>query len=507
MVDANVRAMLARLYVINGDNDKAIPVLAELVKQEPGWQDGALLLVEAYSAAGRGDEAIAWLEQTAPDSPSLYATLGSMYERRRQWVDAAEAYEKAPQFSRSVDMRVRYASMLLNAGGVENAVRARDALRVTLTAGAKPDERVLQLLSQAERVSGDLEAAETAARQLIAANPRSARGYVALAESLEERRRYQPVIDALAPAVQQLRSGTGAAESLTQLLPHLGFAYQQLGQFDQAIAAFEEARTLSPRDLSLTGYLIQSHLAAKHFDQAAELARQARAGRPTDLRFARLEAQALVQAGRADQGITVLEEAVRLNGGNPEAHIALAQVYAEANRGPQAVKVLQDAQSKFPGESAITFQLGAVFEQQKKYAEAESAFRQIIASEPDHAAALNYLGYMLADRGEKLAESMELIKRALAIEPDNGSYLDSLGWAYYRAGQLDLAEQNLRRAAGQLATNSVIQDHYGDVLIRLGRASEAIAAWNRALEGDGDSIDLAEVRRKIKNAQDQLPRR
>jgi tetratricopeptide (TPR) repeat protein len=481
-------------------------VLAELVKQEPGWQDGALLLVEAYTAAGRGDEAVAWLEQAAPDNPSLYPTLGSLYERSRRWSDAAGAYERAPQFSRSSDIRIRYASMLLNAGGESNATRARDVLRETVRTAKTPEERTLLLLSQAERATGDFAAAEQAARRVISINASSARGYVALAESLEERRRYQDVIDALAPATVQFRSAGNATGALVLLLPHLGFAYQQVGQLEQAIAAFDEARRLSPRDAALIGYLIQAHLAAKNFDTAAQLARQARAERPNDLRLARLEAQALTQAGRPDQGIALLEQAVRDQGTNPEAHIALAQVYSEAKRGDQAVKVLRDAQVKFPDDTDIAFQLGAVYEQHKQYAEAEAAFRQLIARVPDHAAALNYLGYMLADRGEKLDESVVLIQRALAIEPDNGSYLDSLGWAYFRVGKLDLAEQNLRRAATQLATNSVIQDHYGDVLFRMGRVDEAIAAWTRALEGDGDSVDLGAVDKKIKSARQQQQR-
>jgi Flp pilus assembly protein TadD len=95
--------------------------------------------------------------------------------------------------------------------------------------------------------------------------------------------------------------------------------------------------------------------------------------------------------------------------------------------------------------------------------------------EPDNAPVLNYLGYMLAERGERLDESVNYVKKALEIEPDNGSYLDSLGWAYYKADKLELAESNLRRAADQLKSNSVIQDHYGDVLLKMGRIDEAIA--------------------------------
>jgi tetratricopeptide (TPR) repeat protein len=505
--DANVRAMLARLYVGSGNYDKAIPLLSDLVKQEPQWSDGATLLIEAYSAAGRGADALRWLEEAVQNDPELYPSLADFYARDRRWRDAANAYEQAIAASpRSADLKSRYGQMLLLTGGKEDIVKARTALREALAIRGT-DESALYFLSQAERRSGELDAAESTARRLITQNARSVRGYAALAEVLGERRRYQAVIDALAPAIPTFRTGQTSAIALGALLPHLGFAYQQMGQFDKAVSTFEEALKLAPDDPTLTGYLIQANLAAKRFVEAADLARAARADQPDNLPLARLEAEALRQSGRADQGVALLEGVVQKNTDDPDAYIALSQLYADANRGAQAVKLLQDAQLKFPTESSLTFQLAAVLEKQKKHAESEAVFRQLIAKEPEHAAALNYLGYMLADRGEKLEESVGLIQRALQIEPDNGSYLDSLGWAYYKIGKLDLAETHLKRAADQLLTNSVVQDHYGDVLARLGRFDQAIAAWNRALSGDGDSIDRADIDKKIRSAKQKLPRR
>jgi tetratricopeptide (TPR) repeat protein len=171
------------------------------------------------------------------------------------------------------------------------------------------------------------------------------------------------------------------------------------------------------------------------------------------------------------------------------------------------LKVLQDAQVKFPDETRITFELGAVLERQQRYGDAEAAFRAVIARDPRHAPALNYLGYMLAERGERLEESVDLIKRALQVEPGNGSYLDSLGWAYFKGGQFELAETHLRQAAGQLTANSVVLDHYGDVLFQLGRLDAAIEAWTQALAGDRDSVVPADIERKIRTARERLGRR
>jgi len=44
----------------------------------------------------------------------------------------------------------------------------------------------------------------------------------------------------------------------------------------------------------------------------------------------------------------------------------------------------------------------------------------------------------------------------------------------------------------------VIQDHHGEVLAKRGRTAEAVAAWQRALAGDGESIDRAAIEKKIK---------
>jgi tetratricopeptide (TPR) repeat protein len=503
--DPNVRAALARMYVRTTAFDKAIPLLRDLVIRERGWQDGITLLAEAYAGAGMNAEAIEWLEEAVNENPRLYATLGDFYDRERRWKESAAAYGMAVQRQpRNADVKIRYGSALLNAGGRANAEKARTVLN-EVAATAPSDGRILYLLSQAQRRAGDTGSAEATARRLISVNKTSPWGYYALAEALQDRQQYQGIVDALAPVVAEMRSKSAADGSgLGLLLPHLGFAYEQLGQYDAAIGAFDEAHRLAPGDGLLTGYLIQANLSAKKYAAAVELARVARVDQPDDLRLARLHAQALRQNGEPDRAVAVLQDVVAKQGDKPIAYVALAQVYQDANRGIDAVKTLEQAQERFPMETSIPFELGAVLEKQKRYADAEVAFRKVLALDPEYAPALNYLGYMLADRGERLDESVTYLKKALTIDPENGSYLDSLGWAYFKGNQFDLAADSLKRAADQLRTNSVIQDHYAEVLFKLGKYDEAIAAWNRALSGDGDSIDRPGIDRKIRTAQQKI---
>ena len=189
---------------------------------------------------------------------------------------------------------------------------------------------------------------------------------------------------------------------------------------------------------------------------------------------------------------------------NPDdsgAYLALADMYADAGRVDDAVKLLDRASERIPKDASLPFQQGSILEKAARFADAERAFQRALELDPDNADALNYLGYMLADRGQRLDDAVRFVTRALELDPNNPSYLDSLGWAQFKRGDLAPAEQNLTRAAAALPRNSVIQDHLGDLLARLGRTKDAASAWTRALEGDGDDLKRANVEKKIRDIQ------
>jgi len=127
-----------------------------------------------------------------------------------------------------------------------------------------------------------------------------------------------------------------------------------------------------------------------------------------------------------------------------------------------------------------------------------------LAANPRNAPVLNYLGYMLADRGVRLEEAVELVQRALAEDPHNGAYLDSLGWAYFKQGRLAEAETYLRKAVARQSQDPTIREHLGEVFYKTGRhdlaASEwerALAAWKRALPSETEPDRVAELEKKL----------
>jgi hypothetical protein len=129
------------------------------------------------------------------------------------------------------------------------------------------------------------------------------------------------------------------------------------------------------------------------------------------------------------------------------------------------------------------------WDQLKKFSRAEPHLVRAVELSPDHAVALNYLGYSWADRGKNLEQALAYIQRAVAQEPDNGAFLDSLGWAYFKLGRLKEAETALGRAV-HLLEDAVLWEHYGDVLAKLGKTQEAVRAWQEGLLLDPDRPGL-----------------
>jgi tetratricopeptide (TPR) repeat protein len=493
-----IRMTLGRLYLQQQAAEKAIVVLRQVLVDDPGVPQAIALLARAYGTSGKTDAVIELLKDAAVRDPSFYGSLGEACEKESRWTEAAAAYEQAAKVTPgNSDLKTRWALALLNVGGADNRRRARDLLldvtRVNSTSGWP-----LYLLARAQRESGDLDAAEQTARRLLALSSTSVSGAHALAQVLAQRRDFARIIDALEPIVDKLPAGRESDQAL--LLSHLGFAYLETGRVDASIAAFQRAQSLNPGDGSLVVYLAQALNAGKQYEKTLALIRPRRVANPSDLQLARVEADAWRGQGKVDDGAAVLIALTDPASAPVETFEALGEYYASARRYSDAAAALARARQRFPDSLDVLFQFATMLERQKLTTEAERVFRDVIARDPAHAAALNYLGYMMADRESRLPEALDLIKRAVALEPHNGAFLDSLGWAYFKLGRLDEAETHLKTAALQLPRDSAVQDHWGDLLAKLGRHAEAVRVWQRALDGDGESIDRAVIERKIKKS-------
>jgi tetratricopeptide (TPR) repeat protein len=197
----------------------------------------------------------------------------------------------------------------------------------------------------------------------------------------------------------------------------------------------------------------------------------------------------------------VLENAIRLYPENGDLHLALGETYEKGQRWEDAIASFRKAVAFETGNTEYLFGLASCLERSGRFDESAAVFEDLLKTDPDDGLALNYLGYMLADRGIRLEEALALVARALEIEPDNGAFLDSMGWVLYRLGDYAQAEQYLDKAV-QLGVNgdeesAVIFDHVGDVAEALGKLGKAREYWDKSLERDKTNERVREKLERI----------
>lgn len=180
----------------------------------------------------------------------------------------------------------------------------------------------------------------------------------------------------------------------------------------------------------------------------------------------------------------------------PDYAIQLYLIEAEGLSNHRQVeaawKVINEGLEQYPNDLNLLYTRAMLAEKRDDLAQLETDLRYIIQREPEHAMALNALGYTLADRTTRYEEARELIEKAHQLNPDDPAILDSLGWVNYRQGNLDQAERLLRQALEKFPDHEVAA-HLGEVLWAQGKQRDARRVWRDALSATPDSPILRDT--------------
>lgn len=123
---------------------------------------------------------------------------------------------------------------------------------------------------------------------------------------------------------------------------------------------------------------------------------------------------------------------------------------------------------------------GVRLHQSGRLAEAETVYRQVLASEPRHPDALHLLGVIATQRGRN-EDAVELIGQAIAEKGDMAPFHANFGTSLRALGRLAEAEASYRRAIELKPDYADAHNHLGTALRDLGRLSEAEASYREAL--------------------------
>jgi tetratricopeptide (TPR) repeat protein len=506
---------LGRLYRVAKKTAEAENAFKAALEAEPENDEALTGLAMVYSDTGDAKKASEMLKRAGDKRPDVqtFARLAGFYENMRDFASAAEAWKKAIPLAPEPEqhkLKMQLGLDLLNARKLDEAL----TLYLALQQEDKQDVEIPGQLIEIYRQKGQYDKAQEQLDKAKVLDGGNLEIRYAEVNLLDAQGKADPAIAALQSMLDDtLKTNPTEPEKArrAQMYERLGMLYRAANRIDKAVAAFRQVGEIE-KDAAPAAEVevIETYLNAHNTKMALQTAESALKKYPEDRGVAIQHAAVLGEMGRTDESVAELRALMKKEEKSRELLLTIAQMYEKGKRFKDEEQALNEAAelSKTPEERAfIDFSRGAMYERSKNYEAAEASFRKVIEVQPDNANALNYLGYMLADRNMKLDEAQKLVARAVELDPQNGAYLDSLGWVYYRQNNLEQAEASLRKAIERLSTDPTVHDHLGDVYLKQGKVREAITQWQASLNewkssppAESDSEEVAKVSRKLENA-------
>lgn len=513
------RMVLGQLYTVKHQTAKAEEQFNTARAMDPESEEVVLNLARVYAENGDLERAAKSIESVPQSDRTarMDFTLGATYEQLKRPKDAIAAYQKAAELQPEDSATLNaLAQALLNDGQFDAALKQYK----NLSAADPEDAGALVHVAEIQRRQGKYEDALGTIRKARKKDPENQEAGYNEGLLLDVLGRYDEAAEVYAKILDQTSHANGAYTADEKnnrgiFLERLGSVYHEQNKIDQAIATYGKMIELGG-ETAIQGYQseVDTYNDAHMFDKAVEVSRQAVAANPKNIELKLMLAGELVDQGKADEGVNLAKGLLNNSETDRKVYFVLANLDTRLHRWKDAQDVLDKAAplaTKKEDKLYLLFLRGALADREKHSDQAEQYFRQVLDMDPNNAMTLNYMGYMFADKGIRLPEALKLVRKAVELDPMNGAYLDSLGWTYFKLGEYELSEENLRQAVERDQTDPTVHDHLGDLYEKTGRIRLAATQWELSLSQyaktpsvDVEPGDVAKVQHKLDGAHVRL---
>ncbi len=434
--------VLGQLYTVKHDAKKAEDQFKLAQSIEPDSEEVVLNLARLYAEGGDIDHSVKIIEAVpvTDRTPKMEFALGASYDQLKRTKDAVAAYQRAVDMEPG-DARTQgaLAQALLADNQLDAALKQFKELSDADPEDVAPLVRICEIQRRQQKYEDALATIRKARKRTPThSKPDTTKACcsTSLAATMRPRRVYEKMVDLTSHA-----NGAYTTEEKNNrgiFLERLGAVLHEQNKVDQAVATYQKLIDMGGES-AVRGYQgqVDTYRDARQFDKAVEVSRRAVEANPKDRDLKLILAGELLDQGKADEGLALAKGMLDNSAADRQILLALGQMYVRIHRWKDAEDTFNKAATlttKKEDRIYLFFLKGELAERQKHYEPAEQFFRQALELDPTSSMTLNYLGYMLADKGVRLNEALKLIRKAVEQDPMNGAYLDSLGWAYFKLG-------------------------------------------------------------------------
>lgn len=491
---------LALLSARSGDAEKAVEWGETALALNPANNEAKILLARLYAFDKTAEESIELLDEVLtaqPDNQEAISLLASLLSQRGDHDRAIDMFRKLAELDSSKIFTYYYyiGKLYQKTSDYHNAIKN---FNISLT--HKPDFLPAQLeIARCYKLIGKVEKAVDAYTKLFdeRAHPELR---IELAEILVEENRFKDAQKEFHTLL--INSGENGVKIC------LNFAIKQIKNESpaEALVALESILEIYPKNDQALFLVALAYEQQKNIEEAQKELKKIDPASPFGIDASIRLALLLEEQDRREEAISTVNESLERNPGNNDLMLTLASLYEKSSKEQsKALIILREAHKRHPQDLEIIIRIAMILDSEKKYTESVQFAEKALVIDPDYVPALNFLGYIYAEKGVKLDIAEELITRALSFKPDDGYIVDSMGWVYFKRKEYDLAVQYLEKAHELVPEDPVILSHLGDALAAEKRYEKALKAFRKSLLFIEENKKLQlEIKEKIKSVRKKL---
>jgi len=488
-----VKLRLAIEYVKLGLVSEAVKAAEEVVKKDPKHVEAKLLLGGLYSTLKLYDKSIAQYNEVIKIDPKSAAEanlyLGAIHAEKNDLKKALTYFEKVAASS-NVKFKhlAHYYVGRIHVYGNKNKL-AEESLKKSIS--AKPDftDAVMALGSLYEETNKTAQAT-----QLYASYQEQYGPDVTIAKALSqiylESENYEK-------AYNQYEIIIAAEPENLNIKIRLALLDIEKKDYPVAIRRLKEILSSAPESDKVRFYLAAVFEELNQDKDAIDQFEKI----PSNSQFygeSVVHATYLYrQMGDVKKAMKLVEGAIEAKKDFPQFYALQASLFDEQKKFADAEKTLLKGSELFPDNEQLLFFLGSTQDKLGKRKETIVTMKKVLTLNQEHVQAMNYLAYTYAELGTELPEAEELARKALKSKPNDAYIKDTLGWILYKQGKLKEAVLTLENAHQMNPEESVIAEHLGDAYYQYQLFTKAKDMYERAARVEKNEDNVRKLETKI----------